>query len=267
VADRYTGNNHEVTDRSNKMTLTQIGATAEAKSRLETHGWLMTGPAERRTHFILAHGAGAGMTSPFLTRIAQLLDEGGATVHRFEFGYMAARTAGGGRRPAPRAETLVDEYLAAIAVCRARIGPQARLFIGGKSMGGRIACIASTGAGGTGLSGVAVLGFPLIPPGKPHATRARVVEKLSLPTLIVQGTRDAFGAAEAFADVRIPAHVRLHWIADGDHDLKPRKASGRTHEEALQDAAEALLGFFYSVGDDVRRAGGELGQPVPERRR
>ena len=242
------GKNHEVTDRSNKMTLTQINATAEAKSRLETHGWLMTGPAERRTHFILAHGAGAGMTSPFLTRIAQLLDDGGATVHRFEFGYMAARTAGGGRRPAPRAETLVDEYLAAIAVCRARIGPEARLFIGGKSMGGRIACIASTGAGGTGISGVAVLGFPLIPPGKPHASRALVIEKLSSPTLIVQGTRDAFGAAEAFADVRIPAHVRLHWIADGDHDLRPRKASGRTHEEALQDATEALLGFFYSVG-------------------
>ncbi|MGA7116340.1 MAG: alpha/beta family hydrolase [Hyphomicrobium sp.] len=233
-----------MTDRSNKMTLALARATAEAKSRLDTRSWLMTGPAERETHFMLAHGAGAGMSTPFLTRIAQLLDEGGATVHRFEFGYMAARTAGGGRRPAPRAETLVDEYLAAIAQCRARIGPRARLFIGGKSMGGRIACIASTGAGDIGISGVAVLGFPLVPPGKPHASRALVIEQMPLPALIVQGTRDAFGGAEAFAGVRIPAHVRLHWIADGDHDLKPRKASGRTHDEALQDAAEALLGFF-----------------------
>jgi predicted alpha/beta-hydrolase family hydrolase len=157
---------------------------------------------------------------------------------------MAARTAGGGRRPAPRAETLVDDYLAAIAQCRAHIGPRARLFIGGKSMGGRIACIASTKADDVGISGVAVLGFPLVPPGKPHASRALVIEKLSLPALIVQGTRDAFGGAEAFADVRMPANVRLHWIADGDHDLKPRKLSGRTHDEALQDAAEALLGFF-----------------------
>jgi predicted alpha/beta-hydrolase family hydrolase len=236
--------NHEVTDRPNKKTVPQVRSTAEVKSRLETRNWLMTGPAERRTHFILAHGAGAGMTSPFLTRIAQLLDEGGATVHRFEFGYMAARTAGGGRRPAPRAETLVDDYLAAIAQCRAHIGPRARLFIGGKSMGGRIACIASTKADDVGISGVAVLGFPLVPPGKPHASRALVIEKLSLPALIVQGTRDAFGGAEAFADVRMPANVRLHWIADGDHDLKPRKLSGRTHDEALQDAAEALLGFF-----------------------
>jgi len=236
--------NHEVTDRPNKKKVPQVRATAEVKSRLDTRSWLMTGPAERATHFILAHGAGAGMTSPFLTRIAQLLDEGGATVHRFEFGYMAARTAGGGRRPAPRAETLVDDYRAAIAQCRARIGPRARLFIGGKSMGGRIACIASTDAGDIGISGVAVLGFPLVPPGKPHASRALVVEKLSLPALIVQGTRDAFGGAEAFAGVRMPAHVLVHWIADGDHDLKPRKGSGRTHDEALQDAAEALLGFF-----------------------
>lgn len=226
------------------MTLREIPATAAAKSRLETGSWLMTGPVKRQTHYILAHGAGAGMTSPFLTRVAQLLDEGGATVHRFEFGYMAARTAEGGRRPAPRAETLVDEYLAAIVRCRARIGPRARLFIGGKSMGGRIACIASASAGDMKISGVAVLGFPLMPPGKPHALRARVIENLSMPALIVQGTRDAFGGAEAFAELRMPAHVRLHWIADGDHDLKPRKISGRTHDETLQDAAEALLGFF-----------------------
>jgi predicted alpha/beta-hydrolase family hydrolase len=244
VADRYAGKNREVTDRPNKKTMTQVRATAEAKSRLETRSWLMTGPAERRTHFIFAHGAGAGMTSPFLTHITQLLNKGGATVHRFEFGYMAARSAGGGRRPAPRAETMVDEYLAAIAQCRALIAPGARLFIGGKSMGGRIACLASTGAGGIGISGVAVLGFPLVPPGKPNASRAHVIEKLTLPTLIVQGSRDPFGGAEAFADVRMPAHVRLHWIADGDHDLKLRKASGRTHDEALQDAAQALLRFF-----------------------
>jgi predicted alpha/beta-hydrolase family hydrolase len=234
----------EVTDRPNKMTLTSVRATAAAKSRLETGSWLVTGPVERQTHYILAHGAGAGMASPFLTRVAQLLDEGGATVHRFEFGYMAARTAGGGRRPAPRAETLVDEYLAAIAQCRARIGSRARLFIGGKSMGGRIACLASASVGDIRISGVAVLGFPLMPPGKPHASRARVIESLAIPALIVQGTRDAFGGTQAFADLRIPAHVRLHWIADGDHDLKPRKASGLTHDEALQDAAQALLGFF-----------------------
>lgn len=231
----------EVADQATKKTKQQISGTAEAKPARQ---WLITGPDTRDTHFILAHGAGAGMASPFLTRLAQLLDEGGTTVHRFEFGYMAVRTAGGGRRPAPRAETLVDEYLAAITECRARIGPRARLFIGGKSMGGRIACLASTRAGSASVEGVAVFGFPLVPPGKPNASRAHVIEQLTVPTLIVQGTRDAFGGPEAFADVRLPAQVHVHWIADGDHDLKPRKASGQTHQAALLDASQAVLRFF-----------------------
>jgi predicted alpha/beta-hydrolase family hydrolase len=226
------------------MTMMHVRGAAEAKSQPKTRTWITTGSPKRRNHFILAHGAGGGMISPLLSRIAQLLDVSGVTVHRFEFGYMAARTAGNERRPAPRADALVDEYLAAIAECRDLIGHRARLFIGGKSMGGRIACIASSRANSSGISGVAVLGFPLIPPGKPHTSRARIVEGLPLPALIVQGTRDAFGGPKAFADLRIPAHVRFHWIADGDHDLKPRKASGMTHEEALQNAAQALIRFF-----------------------
>lgn len=184
------------------------------------------------------------MTSPFLTRIAHLIDEGGVTVHRFEFPYMAARSADGGRRPAPRAETLVEDYLAAIAECRQRIGPAARLFIGGKSMGGRIACLAATASADNRIKGVAVLGFPLIPPNKPASSRARVIEDLDCPALIVQGTRDAFGGPEAFAKIRLPAGVRLHRIPDGDHDLKPRKASGLTHDEALRDTVDAMTSFF-----------------------
>ncbi len=237
-----------MTDRPTKKKMRPVRGMAEAKSRLDARAWLTTGPISRRTHFILAHGAGAGLASPFLTRLAQLLDEGGATVHRFEFGYMAARTAGGARRPAPRAETLVVEYLAAVAECRARIGSRARLFIGGKSMGGRIACLASNGDADADIEGVAVLGFPLIPPGKPNASRAHAIEQLTVPALIVQGTRDAFGGPESFVDVRVPAHVRVHWIADGDHDLKPRKATGRTQDEALQDAAQALLRFLSVRG-------------------
>ncbi len=241
VADGKLGRLSEVADQPTKKTKRQVSITAEAKP---VRSWLMTGPATRGTHFILAHGAGAGMASPFLTHLAQLLDAGGTTVHRFEFGYMAARTAGGGRRPAPRAETLIDEYLAAINECRARISPRARLFIGGKSMGGRIACLASTGASNGGIEGVAVLGFPLVPPGKRDALRAHAIEQLTVPALIVQGTRDDFGGPDAFEEVRIPAQVYLHWIADGDHDLKPRKASGQTHDNAMLDASRALLRFF-----------------------
>lgn len=184
------------------------------------------------------------MASPFLSHIAGLIDTNGITVHRFEFDYMAARTAGAGRRPAPRAETLVDEYRLAIADCRKRVGPAARLFIGGKSMGGRIACLAAGEINDQNFEGVVVLGFPLVPPSKPTASRAGVIEGLAIPTLVIQGTRDAFGGPDAFNRVRLPNCVRLHWIANGDHDLKPRKSSGLTHEETLRDAADAVARFI-----------------------
>ena len=204
--------------------------------------WLTNGHLERDYHLVLAHGAGAGMESELLTRMAKLVDAAGVTVHRFEFPYMAARTAGLGRKPAPRAETLVDDYCGAIGDVRARINPQARLYIGGKSMGGRIACLAANDAGG-GISGVVVLGFPMTPPRKPGSCRGAVIEALRHRALIVQGTRDIFGGREAFRAVQLPQGVRIVWIEDGDHDLKPRRSSGRTHAEATSDAAREIGAF------------------------
>jgi predicted alpha/beta-hydrolase family hydrolase len=187
------------------------------------------------------------MAHAFLTRMAELIDDGGVTVHRFEFGYMAERTAGGSRRPAPRAESLVGEYLASIAVLRRCIGEGARLIAGGKSMGGRIACLAAPDAAEA-ISGVAVIGFPLSPPRKPTQSRAPVILSLRCPTLIVQGTRDPFGGPDAFAGLRIPPCVQLQWIEDGDHDLKPRRASRRTHDQAMAEAARAIVGFCKEAG-------------------
>lgn len=214
--------------------------------------WLTTGDPARATHMILAHGAGAPMTSPFLETMAHLLDDRGITVHRFEFGYMAARRTGSPRRPAPRADTLVGAYRDAIRDCRARIGPDARLFIGGKSIGGRIACLAAAGphdtqsAGRTRASavqGIVVLGFPLHPPRKPHVSRAAALSEPPYPVLVIQGTRDPFGGQDAFAALALQHTVRLHWIDDGDHDLAPRRASRRTHADTLLEAADAIAAF------------------------
>jgi uncharacterized protein len=243
--------------------------SSKAQSKVEGGSltWLTTGALARDTHFLLAHGAGAGMASAFLTRMAELLDANGVTVHRFEFAYMAARLGGGARRPAPRAETLIGEYRSAIANCRTRIGRGARLFIGGKSMGGRIACLVGADAGARDFDGLAILGFPLVPPSNPSANRAGVIERLAAPTLIVQGTRDSFGGRDAFANVRLPEGVRLHWIADGDHDLKPRRVSGLTHDEALRDAASAITDFFAEHAQQVRRADGGRGRRAPGPRR
>jgi predicted alpha/beta-hydrolase family hydrolase len=184
------------------------------------------------------------MTSPFLARVADLLAAKGITVHRFEFPYMAARADGGSRRPAPRAETLVGDYCDAIAECGHRVGRRSRLFIGGKSMGGRVACLSTDDPAVAGrISGVVVLGFPLVPPRKPHLHRGHVIENLAMPALIVQGTRDPFGGRAAFANLILPRPVKMRWIEDGDHDLAPRRSAGITKDDALDDATSAIAQF------------------------
>jgi predicted alpha/beta-hydrolase family hydrolase len=181
------------------------------------------------------------MESAFLEHLSGLLDERDITVHRFEFPYMATRSPGGSRRPAPRAEMLIEDYQLALAEVRSEIGRSARLFAGGKSMGGRIACLAANRE--PAVAGVVVLGFPLVPPRKPGSSRADVIEGLLRPALIVQGTRDAFGGREAFGRLHLPPQVEILWIEDGDHDLKPRKASGLTHDAAQAIAADGIAQF------------------------
>jgi predicted alpha/beta-hydrolase family hydrolase len=235
----------KMTDRTVKRT--KQPATPQVPGR--ERRWLVDGPLTRPVHLIFAHGAGAPMTSPFLDRIAALLNSAQLTVHRFEFPYMAERSAGGRRRPAPRAETMVADYVDALSECRSRIGSKARLYIGGKSMGGRIACLAALQQELPEIAGVVVIGFPLTPPAKPQATRGAILEALTHPTLIVQGTRDTFGGRDAFQSLRLPRCVQLHFIEDGDHDLRPRKASGRTHDEALQEATRTIAAFCAAEDD------------------
>lgn len=188
------------------------------------------------------------MTTAFLDTIAAKLDRRGITVHRFEFPFMAARTAGGPKRPAPRAAMLVPAYRDAIADCRSRLPSTARLLIGGKSLGGRVACLAAADAGLAGIvAGVVVLGFPLYPPRNPKASRAPALLELAVPALIVQGTRDPFGGPESLAVLNLPRSVAIHPIAGGDHDLAPLKSTGRTSDEALSEAADAIERFTSTI--------------------
>lgn len=184
------------------------------------------------------------MNSPFLDRVADLISSKGVAVHRFEFPYMAARAEGGARRPAPRAETLVGDYCNAVAECSDRIGKRARLFIGGKSMGGRIACLAAAEpAVADRISGIVVLGFPLAPPRRAHILRGSIIENLAIPTLIVQGTRDPFGGRAAFGKLNLPSVLEMRWIEDCDHDLAPRRSAGKSKEDALLEATTAIAEF------------------------
>ena len=183
---------------------------------------------------LLAHGAGAPMDSPFMNAIAESVAAVGIEVIRFEFEYMAKRREDGQRRGPDRAPKLVTRFEEVLGL----VGPAAEVVIGGKSMGGRIASMI---ADDVGAAGVVCLGYPFHPPGKPERLRTAHLETLKTPTLIVQGTRDRFGTEEEVAAYSLSPSIELVWMEDGDHSFKPRKKSGRTLEQNLEAAANAVI--------------------------
>ncbi|GLK90618.1 alpha/beta family hydrolase [Pseudomonas turukhanskensis] len=194
---------------------------------------------EARATFILAHGAGAPMDSPFMETMAQRLAAQGVAVARFEFPYMAQRRIDGGRRPPNPQARLLDEWRAVYAAVRQQVA--GALAIGGKSMGGRMASLLADELGADAL---VCLGYPFYAAGKPEKPRVAHLAELRTPTLIVQGERDALGNREAVKQYALSAQIEVLWLAAADHDLKPLKASGFTHEQHLQQAAEAVTAFL-----------------------
>ena len=206
------------------------------------------GSAAAAAHLLLAHGAGAAMTSPFMERIARLLAERGLAVSRFEFVYMAGRRQVGKRRPPPRAERLVDEYRNAVTAVSEKLRPKTKLLIGGKSMGGRVASLLADELFGEGrIGGLVCLGYPFHPPGKPEALRTAHLEHLHCPALIVQGERDPFGNRSEIEALELSPSIRFLWSGDGDHDLGPRGGSGFTRAGNLAVAADAIAAFAAEV--------------------
>lgn len=207
--------------------------------------FLFDGPEHAETTILLAHGAGAPMDSPSLTAAAGFLAEENLRIARFEFGYMADRRSGI-RRPPPRAETLIPEYRAAIADMR----PAGRLIIGGKSMGGRVASmLADEVHSSGGIVGLLCLGYPFHPPDKPAQTRIAHLADITTPTLICQGTRDPFGGEDEVAGYRLSDRIEILWLADGDHDLKPRKrVTGLGASDHLRTVAAAVATWAARIG-------------------
>jgi uncharacterized protein len=209
---------------------------------------LDTGPADAAARLILAHGAGAPMTSPFMETFARLLAERGLVVTRFEFGYMAARRTGGKRRPPPKAERLMPEYLAMVEAVASAMTRGQTLLIGGKSMGGRVASLVADDLYRAGrVGGLVCLGYPFHPPDKPWELRTAHLAALSCPALIVQGERDPFGSRAEVDRFTLSSAIRFHWAADGDHDLAPRTGLGHTRRGNLEAAADAVADFARSL--------------------
>ncbi|CZF85049.1 Alpha/beta hydrolase family protein [Grimontia celer] len=200
---------------------------------------LIDGPVSAEHTFIFAHGAGAGMEHDFMAEVAEMIADHGIRVVRFNFPYMVKRAEDGKKRPPDRAPKLLEAFKEVIAEYRTE-----KTVIGGKSMGGRMA---SHLADVEGLKGIACLGFPFHPPGKPEKDKGEHLADLSLSTLILQGERDTFGNRAELEGYRLSDKVTLTFIPDGDHSFKPRKASGHTETGNRQMAADHIAAFIKEV--------------------
>lgn len=195
-----------------------------------------------RARFLFAHGAGAPMDSDFMQAISAGLCGRGIEVLRFEFPYMTQRRSGGSRRPPNPMPQLLDCFRAQVEKAGGQGVP---LFIGGKSMGGRVASLLADELFQNGeVAGVACLGYPFHPRGKPERLRTEHLLELECPALVVQGSRDPLGNRSEVAGYGLPDSIGIQWLEDGDHDFKPRRASGFTREQHWHSAVEAVAGFI-----------------------
>jgi len=202
--------------------------------------YLITGPDDADITFVFAHGAGAHMDSKFMDRIAIGLGEQGIRVVRFEFPYMQKRRETGKKRPPERTPKLLNYWREVIQ----DLGGPDKLYIGGKSLGGRMATMiaAELETEETPVRGVCVTGYPFHPQGKsePGYLRTEHLMTLKTPTLICQGARDVMGWWDEVVTYDLPKSIDFHWAEDGDHDLKPRVLSGRSMRQNQEEAVDAI---------------------------
>jgi uncharacterized protein len=209
-------------------------------------------PATRNnTLLVLAHGAGAGQSHPFMVRYARGFAERGLDVVTFNFPYIDAK-----RRAPDRPPVLEESFRSAVrgAVSDPAKVHAARVVIGGKSMGGRIATHLAAAPEQwprdvPPLAGVVALGYPLRPPGGAKTNRVAHLFQIAVPTMIVQGTRDSFGGPE---DVRAALEGRqplitIHPVEDGDHSFAVRKSRGRAQEQVDREVLDAVGNWIRTL--------------------
>jgi len=192
---------------------------------------------------LYAHGAGSGGESAFNTAMRCALLAHNVQVVRFHFCYMQTLLREQKRRPPPKLGILIDEFCAAYATLREHTS--APLFMGGKSMGARVAshvallaCVNKT------LKGVVAFGFPFHAPRKPAGERVAHLPFFAAPMCIIQGTRDAFGNQEEVASYTLSSATQVQWLETACHDFKPLKRSGLTQQACIDHAAEHARTFI-----------------------
>ena len=204
----------------------------------------------RDAALILAHGAGAGQESPFMIAFASALAGLGIDTITFNFPYIEQRRKVPDRRP-----VLEACYLAVIDQVRREVAAAQRsLFIGGKSMGGRIATYVATNAQ-LGLAGVVLLGYPLHAPGRPDERRDAHLPEVASPMLFVQGSRDAFGTPAELQPVMsaLDERATLHVVSGGDHSFKVARAGQQGQALVHAEVQQVITDWIVDVGRRTAR--------------
>src|SRR5579863_4348580 len=197
---------------------------------------LLLRPEAPRACFVFAHGAGAGMTNAFMEAFANGLSERGIASLRYQFPYMEK----GSKRPDPPA--IAQAAVRAAMAKAAEAFPGLSLIAGGKSFGGRMTSQAQASAPLPGVRGLAFVGFPLHPTGKPSIDRAEHLSKIEVPMLFLQGTRDTLAEVTLIEPVvqRLGATAKLHLVEGADHSFHVLARSGRNDREVMAEILDAF---------------------------
>jgi uncharacterized protein len=215
-----------------QLTLTVDGANSVSA--------LLLLPSAARACFIFAHGAGAGMTHEFMAQVAAGLYDHGIATLRYQFPYMEK----GSKRP--DAPPLAHATVRAAVAEAARCCPGCVLVAGGKSFGGRMTSQAQASAALAGVRGLAFLGFPLHPAGKPSDVRARHLTDIDVPMLFIQGTRDKLAELSLFEAMikQLGESASLHLVQQADHSFHVPARSGRNNRDAMGEVVSTLSAWI-----------------------
>ncbi|RUR26642.1 alpha/beta fold hydrolase [Vreelandella andesensis] len=207
------------------------------------HGPLSVVGLPKVGRIMLAHGAGAGHCSTFMRQFAATLAAQGVQVLAIDFPYMQQINEQGKRRPPPPIKQTVADFASWYSL----IAPLSEqpLWVGGKSMGGRVATLFASEllCHEMHCQGVIVAGYPFHPPRKPDKLRIGHFPAIRCPVHILQGERDLFGNVGEVLGYHLPNNIHVAWLADGDHDFKPRRISGLNQQVLIDEAAILAASF------------------------
>jgi len=204
---------------------------------------LLQSPKAARACYVLAHGAGAGMTHPFMVSISNGLAERGIATLRYQFPYMER----GSKRP--DAPELAQATVRAAVAEALRLAPNVALFAGGKSFGGRMTSQAQAASPLPNVRGLVFLGFPLHPSGTPSDARGKHLFDVQIPMLFLQGTRDDLAHLPLVQKLvhDLGPRATLKRFQDADHSFHVPARTGRKDADVLAEMLDALAAWIETL--------------------